>query len=244
MSVQKWAAREAGPTRGGHILRSCPTGTTQLLAAPPAGFLNCLVQGVIKNAHGASALTFRLSDANGDVLGPSGNSLAAGSNSIGITFRPTLVTDSAISITVSGTGSPAEVHFEYHQIPKPDGFSLGVVALTNAYQAIPNVVPSEGAAKPWSALLPQQSSSGALVSSVWNGDSGAVQLQFRLIRDGVTYDWNVGGGAGATIAAFSNSSPALPFVLLPADQVQVKVASINTPGAAILRAYMTRLQRA
>jgi len=226
--------------RGGHIMARCATGTTQLLAAPPAGYLNVIVTCQIKNAHASSALSFRLTDADGPFFGPAANTLAAAGNTIGTSLRPVWVGDSAVSITVSGTGTPAEVLAEWHQIPKPAGWAIGVVALTASYQNIPNVVPTTDMLRHWSPVL-SAAAQAASNNHIYNGDAAAVQLQYRLIRAGVTFDWNAGAGAGATVAAYANTNQVAPLVLLPGDVLQAKVASITVPGAAILRHFVERM---
>lgn len=226
------------PVRGGHIMARVSTGTQVLLAAPPAGYLNAILHTQVKNAHATNALNYRLTDADGEFMGPTTNTLAAGSNSLAsVSGRPLWIGDSNVSITVSGTGTPAEIIAEWHQIPIPAGWTKSVLALTTAYQTVPNAVPLVGLARQWSPIRTPQGQGLGATLQVWNGDSAAVQIQWRLIRDGVTFDWNHGNGAGSTSAAFSNAALATPIALVAGDQLQVKVASIGVPGAAILRSY-------
>jgi len=230
--------------RGGHIMASCATGTTQLLAAPPAGYLRVITSFQAKNAHASSALTYRLHDADGDFYGPSGNTVAAGAVSQSATaLGLTCVTDSAVSITVSGTGTPAEVLAEWHQVPKPAGWAVGVVALTTTYQAIPNVVPTAGLARVRGTLQGPESALSGL--TVWNGDAGNIQTGYRLIRAGVTFDWvNGGGGASPSTTSYARSVFASQLVLQPGDQLLTRVAAITVPGAAVLRMGVEKMYTA
>jgi hypothetical protein len=80
---------------------------------------------------------------------------------------------------------------------------------------------------------------------LWNGDVAAVQLQWRLIRGGLTFDWNHGNGTGNTVAAYANTAtPHFPNVLMAGDQLQVKVPAITVPGAAVLRLYVEKMYAA
>lgn len=228
----------------GHVLARCATGTTQLLPAPPPGYLHRLGTGLFKNTHASSSLTFRLSDANGDMFGPGAAGLAAGNNSQFLNNVKGIGVDSAVSVTVSGAGSPLDVQLVWHREPKPEGWACGVVALTTSYQTIPNVVPAQGYARPWGSPLEDLSNGNGSDGFIWNGDTGAVVINFRLIRDGVTFDWASGPGAGSSNPALTNVQVNPGDILKAGDVYQVKVAAINTPGAAIVRYYYQKFESA
>lgn len=204
------------------------TGTHVLLPAPPAGYLNALVRAQIKNAHATSTMNFRFFDSDGEIWGPASNALAAGSVDGNTTTTPRWVGDSELSITISGTGTPAEIIAEWHQIPKPAGYVCGVVALTTSYQSVPRVVPTSDRVRTLQRLETDEAALNTM--AVWNGDSGAVQPSFRLIRDGVTFEW-----LGTSIPSLLVGSQQLYVVLQPGDQFAVKAVAIVTPGSFIYR---------
>lgn len=219
--VKNVEAPSALSESGGSVMIRVPTGTTQVLPAPPAGYANCLVNINAKNA-GTLALSFRLTDSDGELWGA--HLLDAGHNAV----QELVISDKQLSLTVSGSGTPLEFQCEYHTITKPGGWALGVVKLTTAYQVIPSIVPTRGTTRVWPI-------SGA---RLWNGDSADVQVDFRHTRGNLVFEWAQGADAGVKVQRYSQGVLPSPVVLQPGDKLEVKSRAMTNSW---LRYYVEQL---
>jgi hypothetical protein len=149
---------------------------------------------------------------------------------IGNSF-PVLATTDITAVISAGTGgTPCEFRGVYNQVPIPVGMQRAVLVMTNAYQSLAAVVPASGVNVGYS-LMP------ILVSTlqgiaVYNGDTAACTVNFRLTRGSTAFLWNNTVSAPPSRAAFFPVEP-----LLPGDVFEAKLAAPpNVAGSIILRA--------
>lgn len=178
----------AAPAGGSIFGRVANPASAIIVPAPPAGYLN-ISTAEAHNADGALTATFRINDADGGAGGPGAATVAAGADAFPFLSGVPCVSTSALTAVVSGGtgGTPIEFRGNYVQIPKPVGLVIGVVVLTNAFQSVPNVVPAAGINEPW-RLTPlwENSAQGSLI---FNGDTAAGVLNWKLTRAATVFQW-------------------------------------------------------
>ena len=215
---------------GSFMVRVANPGTSDILAAPPAGYMNLAIFSG-HNADAANTLVFRVHDADGDQCENGGTPLAAGSDAFPASSGFPLITTSALTAVVSGGtgGTPCEFRGSYTQVQVPAGMLRATLALTNAYQAIA-VVPASGTAVGYRIVSGYESANQGII--IFNGDTANCTPQFRLTRGALVFTWN------APITGFGSRSAPGPVVpLIPGDVFECKLAvAPAVPGSILLRA--------
>jgi hypothetical protein len=218
----------AVPSGGAIFARVANPASAVIVPAPPAGFMNLAVIEA-HNADAALTLSFRLNDTDGGVGGPGAATVAASADAFPVLSAVPALLTSALTADVSGGtgGTPLECRGNYVQVPRPVGLVIGVLVLTNAFQTVPNVVPASGVNEPY-RLSPLWENSG-LGSVVFNGDTAAAVLNWKLTRSAQVFQWSTNLTGNGT----RTSSSGFP-ALLPGDVLEAKLAAPPVVAGSII----------
>lgn len=164
------------------VFLSCPVGTTQLLPAPPGGYVWCVARVVDWN-FGAGAANVTIQDSDGPLCD---QQAVAGA---GVGGNAMFISDKAVEVVVALDG-PVVISLLAYLAPAPELYV--VFKPTGAFTTIPIVVPAGKIAVPWNSQSVHESyvnTTGITNQSfqrACNADTAAAQsTTLRLTRGAV-----------------------------------------------------------
>ena len=229
---------QAGQHRAGGILRAAATGeVTELLAAPPAGYLHVIPSLRVKNTDGALALDWAISDGEDNINVALGLAAGASISPLSTTLPP-LYTARALLATIGGAGGDAIFAGAYQVVP--ENAVTTKLRCTDTFVALPLAVPPAGFVSIPAGMFAQI---GFATGNgfVFNGDSSVANVQWQLTRGTVVMQDTI---TSATPVNGRQAGLVLPAIL-PGDEFAVRVAVAPTvPDSVIYYATFQRVPRA
>lgn len=192
-----------------------------------------MIEEIFFSNENASPLSAGIVDGQGLVCGP----LVIAANSQANEASGRLVS-TAVSVTVSGVGSPVSVGGLYHRLPAVPGVTLGALALTSTYQTV-IATPPPGLA----AISFRYYTTQAVTCWIVNNDSAPCTITFRLTSGATVNTFNPGAVALAGTVAAANGFNGLNRVpaLAPGDVLEAKLAAPPVVAGSIILRTMFRL---
>src|SRR3990172_4882667 len=136
--MQHWPPRHkntlVSPNNAGSVIATVATGTTtQLLAAPPAGYAWLISSWNVVNDDAALTLAYELTEDGNLVDGRAMTAaqIASPGGGLGLT--------GALSMAVTGAGTSVTISLSYYRVRLTD-FVMWRVALTDTFQAVAAIV--------------------------------------------------------------------------------------------------------
>jgi len=217
--MQHWPPRHkntlVSPNNAGSVIATVATGTTtQLLAAPPAGYAWLISSWNVVNDDAALTLAYELTEDGNLVDGRAMTAaqIASPGGGLGLT--------GALSMAVTGAGTSVTISLSYYRVRLTD-FVMWRLALTDTFQAVAAIVPPVGRASKFTSLNTGFSTlSVASPMYILNNDSASTTVQVKITR-GATIITRTNGAVAANASRTTFSALSLPN-LLPGDLVEIK----------------------